>query len=649
MSPSYHYLPWVREGAAHAFDEPGHARAGAREADGDAGSRRCRSACSSTTARASTCRCASTGPATSSGSTRAPSCAPTRSRARPTSSRTTSPASSSTTPTSRGSSRPPRPGRTGGCGRGSCSSSLRQSEDVTLTRRAASCRCRSSTRRSAELPDLIESWAWAHAQVVQMDATQPVEQLLTSQPDQNLSRLLCPRRLEPETRVPRLRRAGVRRRAQGRARRGGHRGRRGQARAGVGRDEAASCTLPVYYHWEFATGAGGDFETLARRLQPQPVARERRPAAAPRRARSRSGCPNGGVLQLEGALVAPGAFTRPAPTDAFRQRAAQARSTSARASRSSRRRSTAAGSRRATTVPADADQPAWLARAEPRPVRARGRRARRRRRPGGAGSSSSPPRGSSSATRPRCAPSSAGSRSRSPCSARSCAAASQPMEPGRLVQFLGPGADAPAHLAGDAARRARAARACRRRSARPRSARVRPAGRAVARRLPARAAAAPGDRDPARHVAAGARAGSGGAPGSSRRPETRPAGEQDAAHRDPGAPPLPGRGAAALRDYVEPVLRRAHDRGARRSSASRPSSRRRCSRTSSRRQTAPPRFYARVSATAGAVAAAGGAGRAASCSRPSFPQPMYESLRDLSPELPAARRRRRSTSTPSRC
>ena len=23
--------------------------------------------------------------------------------------------------------------------------------------------------------------------------------------------------------------------------------------------------LPVYYHWEFATGEGGDFETLARR------------------------------------------------------------------------------------------------------------------------------------------------------------------------------------------------------------------------------------------------------------------------------------------------------------------------------------------------------------------------------------------------
>ena len=52
---------------------------------------------------------------------------------------------------------------------------------------------------AGELPDLTESWAWAHAQVVQMDASQPVETMLTSQPDQNLSRLICPRRLEPET------------------------------------------------------------------------------------------------------------------------------------------------------------------------------------------------------------------------------------------------------------------------------------------------------------------------------------------------------------------------------------------------------------------------------------------------------------------
>jgi hypothetical protein len=168
----------------------------------------------------------------------------------------------------------------------------------------------------AELPDLVESWAWAHAQVVQMDASQPVEVLLTAQPDQNLSRLLSPRRLEPETSylacvVPAF--------DAGR-------------KAGLGEDVTAAdedtlapawdgtkqlVTLPVYYSWEFATGSGGDFETLARRLRPQPVASDvgRRPL---RVGAQPFGLPKGGVLELEGALVAPGEHTRPAPTNAFR-------------------------------------------------------------------------------------------------------------------------------------------------------------------------------------------------------------------------------------------------------------------------------------------------------------------------------------------
>ena len=35
-------------------------------------------------------------------------------------------------------------------------------------------RCRSLTAAVAELPDLLESWLWAHAQVVQADAAEPV-------------------------------------------------------------------------------------------------------------------------------------------------------------------------------------------------------------------------------------------------------------------------------------------------------------------------------------------------------------------------------------------------------------------------------------------------------------------------------------------
>jgi len=50
---------------------------------------------------------------------------------------------------------------------------------------------------SVELPDLAESWAWAHAQVTGNDQ-QTVANLLANKPAQNLSRLICPRKLEPQ-------------------------------------------------------------------------------------------------------------------------------------------------------------------------------------------------------------------------------------------------------------------------------------------------------------------------------------------------------------------------------------------------------------------------------------------------------------------
>jgi hypothetical protein len=167
-----------------------------------------------------------------------------------------------------------------------------------------------------ELPNLAESWAWAHAQVVELDDSQSAEQILTAAPERNLSRLVCPRRLEPETRylaclVPAFE-AG--------------------RKAGLGLEVTADDEdrlspawdaaherpeLPVYYHWEFATGSGGDFETLARRLKPQAAAADigRRPL---RVGGQHFGLPDGGVLELEGALVAPGQHTRPEPSDAFR-------------------------------------------------------------------------------------------------------------------------------------------------------------------------------------------------------------------------------------------------------------------------------------------------------------------------------------------
>ncbi len=131
----------------------------------------------------------------------------------------------------------------------------------------------------AELPDLTDSWAWAHAQIARApledaaeeDVRAEIERVIGGVPKQNVSRLICPRRLDPNTPyyaclVPTFeagRLAGL-----------------GQpvtpeslsgllaawaAPAASNRNDLI--TLPVYYHWQFSTGGGGDnFETLVRRL-----------------------------------------------------------------------------------------------------------------------------------------------------------------------------------------------------------------------------------------------------------------------------------------------------------------------------------------------------------------------------------------------
>ena len=160
---------------------------------------------------------------------------------------------------------------------------------------------------AAELPDLAQSWAWAHAQAVTAKTGDDPVAALDGQPGQRLSRLLCPRRLLPGTRylaalVPAFD-VGV--------------------DAGLGRtsnvtevspawDHASlgdSITVPVYYHWEFTTGPPGDFESLARRLRPMEVPGtvgespmfigDAHPALPTLTADS------GGVVPMEGALRAP--------------------------------------------------------------------------------------------------------------------------------------------------------------------------------------------------------------------------------------------------------------------------------------------------------------------------------------------------------
>lgn len=119
----------------------------------------------------------------------------------------------------------------------------------------------------APLPRLDQAWAWAHAQVAGVDRVDPAAtgKLLKEEPYRLVSRLLCPRRLEPKTRynafvVPAYesgRRAGL--------------GQPPDAGADPARpawaNDARAGQLPVFFQWRFGTAVAGDFEELVRRLK----------------------------------------------------------------------------------------------------------------------------------------------------------------------------------------------------------------------------------------------------------------------------------------------------------------------------------------------------------------------------------------------
>jgi len=111
------------------------------------------------------------------------------------------------------------------------------------------------------LPDLADSWNWAH---VQVSGDTPIA---SAAPGNVISRLLCPRRLDPETSysaflVPAFeigRQAGIGTDVSGIA----------TADPAWTNATAAPLRLPFYYAFEFHTSDEGDFESLVRRLKPQ--------------------------------------------------------------------------------------------------------------------------------------------------------------------------------------------------------------------------------------------------------------------------------------------------------------------------------------------------------------------------------------------
>jgi len=128
------------------------------------------------------------------------------------------------------------------------------------------------TKPGVPLPDLRQSWAWAHTQVSGVDEIDAAttSRLLDSEPQRFVSRLLCPRYLKEGTAytaflVPTFERGRL---------------------AGLGEPVPedldgtapawtsgmdAALELPVYYQWRFQTSTGVDYEVLVRRLQPRAV------------------------------------------------------------------------------------------------------------------------------------------------------------------------------------------------------------------------------------------------------------------------------------------------------------------------------------------------------------------------------------------
>ena len=117
---------------------------------------------------------------------------------------------------------------------------------------------------ASELPDLGESWFWAHTQAVPKGADSQLANELNANPERNISRLVCPRRLQPRKRyvacvVPAT--------DGGRLRGLGQLVNAPMLNAAWSLAAPSDIELPVYHYWEFSTGPAGDIETLARRLR----------------------------------------------------------------------------------------------------------------------------------------------------------------------------------------------------------------------------------------------------------------------------------------------------------------------------------------------------------------------------------------------
>jgi hypothetical protein len=167
-------------------------------------------------------------------------------------------------------------------------------------------------------PPPAQTWAWAHVQTAEdisengslgVQATvDELERLVAANPDQASSRLLCPRKLRPNTAYHAMLLPAF---EIGRL-------------AGLSQDTAGTDGLapswgagqvdyPVYYRWYFRTSERGDFEYLVELIEPRPVADEVgiRDMDMQTPGFGLTGLSDPPVMGLEGALRKPGAVARP--------------------------------------------------------------------------------------------------------------------------------------------------------------------------------------------------------------------------------------------------------------------------------------------------------------------------------------------------
>lgn len=198
---------------------------------------------------------------------------------------------------------------------------------------------RGTTRRARirrdQLQPLGDAWAWAHAQVMGAkppdDRTAPTlgQRLGESNAAHNLSRLVCPRRLGPHTAyvacvVPTFL-AGVRS-GLGLTPPTTLAPAWGTPKDFAGGDPSDLVELPVYFAWSFSTGDEGNFESLARKLEPAVappgVGRRRVDASRPWTGRTLAPDDAGAEIVVTGPVVSP---QQPdtAPDEAWPTEAAQ--------------------------------------------------------------------------------------------------------------------------------------------------------------------------------------------------------------------------------------------------------------------------------------------------------------------------------------